>query len=156
MAYPIKTYIMRAIKEDLEAILLDDNVTPLFKKVIRNPSKPIDHDYFLSPSCFVFDEGDSAIRRNRIANVTFPVQIEAWLKVHENEVSDEMDMIQAEVHKKLASSTNVRLFAKDIEPDPTNTSEKFFIGEFLGGVAMRYIVKYLHVWGDPYDIGRQD
>lgn len=159
MADPIKTLVLKAIKMELEGILLEDLVTPLFTKVVRNPSKPIDHDFFKSPMCFVFDDSEQRTRRNRLADVILPIQIEGWIKTdeanEEEDLSDQADIIEAEVHKALVNSTDIKVWAKDIFPDTGNSSTKFYVSDYMGGVILRYTVKYLHVWGDPYDIGRQ-
>ena len=164
MAYPVKTLILQSIKQELQNILQEDDETPFFTQVIRNPSKPIDHDYFKSPMCFIFDEDESVTRRNRLADCVMPIQIEAWMKfpdkaavgkTQDEIISDMMDIMQAEVHKAIVNSTLIRVNAKDIQPDQGANATKFFIDEFFGGIALRYQVKYLHVWEDPYDVGRQ-
>jgi len=156
MADTVKTYILRAIKEEIEGILKED-LTTLFTKVLRNPSKPIDHDYFKSPMCFIFDEPENKKRRSRIADIVLPIQIEAWIKTDEKEefdISDQADIIDAEIHKTLVNSSAIKLYAKDIFPNENEGAEKFFVNEFMGGIVLRYIVKYIHEWTDPYDIGR--
>jgi len=155
MADPIKTSILKIIKTEIEGIIKEDS-TSLFTKTLRNPSKPIDHDYFKSPMCFIFDEPEYKIRRNRIADIILPIQIEAWIKTdakEEHDISDQADFIDAEIHKTLVNSAQIRLFARDIFPSETG-GEKFFINEFMGGIVMKYTVKYVYEWADPYDIGR--
>jgi len=154
MATPIKTLILQAIKTALDGMINGDGAA-LFKDVIRNPSKPIDHDFFKSPMCFIFDETESKTRRNRIADVSLPIQIECWLKIDEDDISDFMDYIEAEVHKEFVNSTDLQLYIKNIYPEEGTPATKFYINETLGGVVLRYNIRYIHEWADPYDSGRQ-
>jgi hypothetical protein len=149
MPDPVKTSLLKAITTALEGITVD-GVT-LLGTVIRNPSKPIDRETAKFPLVFIYDESEEIINRNRLAMVTMPLQIEVWLKEHELSVSDQADIVEAEIHKALCTDTQVLYWSMDIRPDPANSATKFYDDEFIGGTILRYIVKFAYAWGDPYD-----
>ncbi|OGK08973.1 MAG: hypothetical protein A2Y63_05640 [Candidatus Riflebacteria bacterium RBG_13_59_9] len=148
MADTVKTTVLKTLEESL------GEVTGL-ASVIRNPSKPLDRETVNFPVAFVFDDVEKKEQRNRLAMVTMPVQIEVWLELDELALSDAGDTLAAEIETKLLTDPGVLEWCRDIRPDPEASVSKFFVDEFLGGIVLRYIVQFQHLWTDPYDHGRR-
>lgn len=149
MPDPVKTQLLKAVKTALEGITVDS--VALFKTVIRNPSKPIDRETAVFPICFIYDNPAPPVRRNRLAMVEMPLQIEAWVQTHELSISDQADIIEAEVHKALLSNASIIAISMGFWPDPNNGPDKFIDDEFTGGIILPYITKFAWAWNDPYN-----
>jgi hypothetical protein len=158
VADTVKTSILKEIKIFLEGLTYEG--APLFNKVLRNPSIPIDHDCEQHPIIYFFDDTVKSHWRNRLIDATMPIIMEVWLRTDDREnsfedISDEADIIEAEVQKavmNIAPETGVKKYAKLFEPQWDDTSTKFYVDEFIGGITLNYMVRWLYKWNNPYDI----
>jgi len=143
MTLPVKTNFLNAIRDEIELI-------SQIKKVIRNPSKPIDRETARFPVCFIFDDKETNQDRNRIQMKTFPLQIEVWIEDQSGAetIGDLADVIQAEIGKTLTDNKTVLAYGMNLIEV---SSEKFYADDTLGGIVILYTAIYAHKRGDPYD-----
>jgi hypothetical protein len=142
MSTPVKTSFLNAIKAEIE------KVTQI-KKVLRNPSKPIDRETVQFPVCFVYDEKETNADRNRLCMKTFPLRIEVWIEDQViTDIGDMADIIQAEINKAILD--NPAIFAYGMNLTEVS-AEKWFVEEALGGITIMYDAVYAHKRKDPYD-----
>ena len=153
MADTVKISLMKSIETAIGAMTVSGATE--FPTVIRNPSKPIDPETASFPIVFLFDDTENKVRRNRVADITMPIQIEIWCKEHEDSSGDQLDIYNADIEKELLSNVTVKTWAKVLEPDTGASFAKQYVDEFLSIGISKWICRFLTVWGDPYDIGRQ-
>jgi hypothetical protein len=146
MADPVKTLFLRSIKEAIEEIAS-------IKTVIRNPTKPVDRETVPFPVCFLFDGAEENEDRNRINLKTFELHIEVWVidPTGDEAISDVAESIQAEIVGKLTDNPDLYEYGLNLKE---LGSSKFFVGEDLGGVIMRFRAQYAHKRGDATDPAR--
>lgn len=144
MADPVKTTILHAIVEAIEAI-------PMVGSVKRNPPNPPKRETAIFPVVFVYDGTESKAQRNRYAMNILPIQIETYFLADEEDASDQADLIDCEIYKALLSGVDILALVQDIRPEEGNSSSKQFVDEFTAAIVNRYVVKYAHAWGDPTD-----
>ena len=145
MPDPVKTTVLKVIAQEME-----DHISQI-NKVHPNPSKPIDLDIEKPPIAFLFDEREGIKNRNRINIGTFSLQVEVWIEDGEVSISDQADIIQAEIHKLFTSSELIKAATLFIKEDEEFHAEKFYANENLGGIFLRYQVQYAFAYGDPYN-----
>ena len=144
MAEPVKTTILKAIVEAIEAI-------PMVGSVKRNPPSPPRRETAIFPVVYVYDGPEQTRQRNRYALNILPIQIETYFLADEEDASDQADLIDCEIHKALLSNPAILALIQEIKPDEESSSSKQFVDEFTAAVVSRYVVKYAHAWGDPTD-----
>lgn len=153
MADTIKISLMKSIETAISGLLV--GAIAEFPSVVRNPSKPIDPETKVFPIVFIFDDIENKAHRNRIADISMPIQIEIWCKYHEDTAGDQLDIYNADIEKELLSNAAIKTYAKVLEPDPGASFNKQYVDEFLSVGISKWLCRFVHVWGDPYDIGRQ-
>jgi hypothetical protein len=142
---PVKTKILKRVLEVIEAV-------PMVKMAKRNPPAPPKHDTAIFPAVWVYDDTESKKRRNRYSMNIFTIQTETYFLANEEDASDQADLIDAEIYKALLADTDIRALVVDsVEAEEENSTSKQFVDEFMGVVISRFIVKYAHAWGDPFD-----
>jgi hypothetical protein len=144
MAEPLKTRILRAIAEAVEAI-------PIVGSVKRNPPSPPKRETALFPVVFIYDDVESKVNNNRYSRNTFPIQFEVYFLADEEDASDKADLIDSEIYKTVLKAPAILALINAIKPEEGNTSSKLFLDEFTGVLVARYVVVYQHAYGDPTD-----
>jgi len=146
MANPVKTLFLRSIKEAIAEI-------SSIKTVIRNPTKPIDRETVPFPVCFIFDGAEENEDRNLINLKTFELHIEVWVcdPNGDEAISDAAESIQSEIIGKITDNPDLYKYGLNLKELGAN---KFFAGEDLGGIIMRFKAQYAHKRGDPTDPAR--
>jgi len=151
MADSIKLEVL----DTIEAALL--TVAGL-KRILMNPSTPIERDDLLLPSAFVFDEDERVEARNRVEVGRFPLHIEIWAEGQD--YARTAENLRADVKKKLYDScytgtlhalavacreTSAAKFYQELERAGDGVTA---LG--MGGVVLRYDVAYLTKCRDPF------
>ena len=146
MPVPVKTNFLNAIRDEIEKITQ-------IKKVIRNPSKPIDRETAQFPVCFMFDDIEENTDRNRVQMKTFPLHIEIWIEDQDGAeaIADMADLIQAEINKALYDNKTIFTYGMNLIEV---SGDKFYADESLGGCVLTYTAVYAHKRGDPYNASR--
>ena len=147
MAEPIKTQILRAVRNAIDALEVVGQVVP-------NPANPPARETAIFPVVFVVDEAESKVRHNRIAINILPLHIEVWFRADMDEAGDMADKIDAEIYQTLCSDPGILGLVMDIRPAEDPSAEKQYMDEFLGVLVLRYVVKYGHRWGDATDAAK--
>jgi hypothetical protein len=146
---PVKTRVLRAIVETIEAVVGAN-------QVVARPQVPVDKDTATYPLVYVFDEPETVRPNNRYAEVTMPIQMEIWLKDGDFTISEQADWIQALLHERFTNSNETfKAVALTLMPAAQDSAgPKFYWDESLGGTTLRYVAKYMHLWGNPYLTGK--
>jgi len=144
MAEPVKTLIMRAILETVEAISIVGSVK-------RNPPTPPKRETAIFPAVYVYDDTESKVNNNRYSRNTFAVQIETYLLADEEDASEKAELIDSEIYKAILIAPAVLALVNSIKPEEGNTVSRQFLDEFTGALISRYVVVYQHKYGDPTD-----
>jgi hypothetical protein len=145
MATPVKTLLM----EKIETALKDIQEVMQWK---HGQGIPTDQDTAVYPwGCF-FDEIETKNQRNRIAVKSFDLVIQVWVKEGGMTIDDQMDLIDAEIEKKILSNAGILDYTVKIE---VQTSDKFTTDEDSGILQAVYRISYAHAWRDPYDPARE-
>lgn len=147
MTTPIKTNYLNAIKTAIEEITL-------IKKVIRNGTE-FNREVDPNPWCSIFDEEEINEDRNQICIKNFPLHIEIWIEDEKgfSEISDRAEEIRAEIHNKLIDNKTILQYGMNLkEGSPSST--KFYAGDNLGGIIIRYSATYSHKRANMFDIGK--
>jgi hypothetical protein len=142
MAEPLKTLILRAIAEAVEAI-------PVVGSVKRNPSSPPKRETAIFPAVFIYDDAESKVNNNRYSRNTFTIQFEIYFLADEEDASDKADLIDSEIYKTILKDTAILALINAIKPEEGNSSSKLFLDEFTGVLISRYVLTYQHAYGDP-------
>ncbi len=142
LSKPVKTFLLDAVETALKAITQ-------IKQVKRGQGIPIDQDTAVYPwSCF-FDEPETNENRNRISRKTFELVVQAWVKEGATIISDQMDLIDAEIEKKLLGDSGIAYYSMDIQKV---SADKLYVDDMVTGILQTvYRVQYGHVYKDPYD-----
>jgi hypothetical protein len=146
MAKPVKTLVLDAIETALKTIT---QIEQNSKQPKRGQGIPIDQDTAVYPWACFFDEPESIENRNRISRKTFELIIQAWVKEGTDTISDQMDLIDAEIEKTLLTNAGVAYQTMDIAKI---SSDKLYIDDRETGILQTvYRVVYGHKYKDPYD-----
>ena len=142
---PVKTMILQAITEVVKAI-------PIVGTVRRNQPTPPKKETAEFPAVWIYDDTESKRRRNRYSMNSFGLQVETYFFADNDEASDKADLIDCMIYQALLSDLSIKALVVDnIESEEENSTSKQFVDEFMGVVISRFIVKYAHAWGDPFD-----
>jgi hypothetical protein len=128
------------------------------KRILMNPSTPVERDDLLLPSAFVFDEDERVEARNRVEVGRFPLHIEVW--VEGQDYARAAENLRADIKQKLYASCRAGAMHALAVACRETSSSKFYqeletagdgataLG--MGGVVLRYDVAYLTKCLDPY------
>jgi hypothetical protein len=144
MAEPVKTLIMRAIVETVEAISIVGSVK-------RNPPTSPKRETAIFPAVYVYDDTESKVNNNRYSKNTFPVQIETYFLADEEDASEQAELVDSEIYKAVLAAPAILALVNKIAPEEGNTVSRQFLDEFTGALISRYVVVYQHKYGDPTD-----
>ena len=144
MAEPVKTLIMRAIVETVEAISIVGSVK-------RNPPTPPKRETALFPAVYVYDDTESKMNNNRYSKNTFAVQIETYFLAEDEAASEQAELIDSEIYKAVLVAPAILALINKITPEEGNSTSRQFLDEFTGALISRYVVVYQHKYGDPTD-----
>ena len=144
MAEPVKTLIMRAIVETVEAISIVGSVK-------RNPPTPPKRETAIFPAVYVYDDTESKVNNNRYSRNTFAVQIETYVLADEEDASEKAELIDSEIYKAVLVAPAILALINSIKPEEGNSTSRQFLDEFTGALISRYVVVYQHKYGDPTD-----
>lgn len=144
MAEPVKTLIMRAIVETVEAISIVGSVK-------RNPPTPPKRETANFPAVFIYDDTESKVNNNRYSKNTFSVQIETYFLADDDDASEQAELIDSEIYKAILVAPAILALINKIAPEEGNSTSRQFLDEFTGALISRYVVVYQHKYGDPTD-----
>jgi hypothetical protein len=138
MATPVKTRVMDAIVERIEAISSVDSV-------IRRGPLPNDEQTKERPTVFVFDDDEYDVEsRNCIRRAKFPLNI--WIRVHDEQgreaISNQLDIMQADTHYNLIADKGATLQALGVRVQDSGPTQKIFDDQFQGAIKILYTITY--------------
>jgi hypothetical protein len=146
MPTPVKTFLLRAIKEAIAGV---NGIA----QVARNPSAPVTRETATFPLVHVWDDEPEVVKPlNRYANCKMSIQIDVYVRAGGEAASDQLDVIQADICTAIMSSPDVKHYGKHVGPDREVSAMKQFIEEDLSAIVLRFDVEYNHLWGDPYTL----
>lgn len=145
MSKPVKTLLMDAIETAVKTLFYVPNID----QVKRGQGIAIDQDTAVYPWTCFFDEPETVENRNRITRKTFELIIQVWVKEGIETISDQMDLIDAEIEKVLLTDSGIAYQTMNIEKI---SSDKLYVDDNVTGILQAvYRVVYGHKWKDPYD-----
>jgi hypothetical protein len=142
MADPLKTRILKAIEDAVRTI-------PMVALVKRNPPTPPNRETAIYPVVFIYDDVESKVNNNRYSRNVFAAQFETYFLADVDNASDEADLIDCEIYKKVLTDPAILALINAIKPEEGNSSGKQYLEDFTGVLISRYTITYQHLWGDP-------
>lgn len=141
---PVKTLILKAFEDAVAQI-------DIIGTVKRNPPSPPKRETANFPAAWIYDDTESKVKRNRYSMNRFAVQTETYFLAEEEGASDKADLVDAKIYKTVLADPGILALVQDISAEEGNSVSKQYLDEFMGVVISRFVIRYAHALGDPFD-----
>jgi hypothetical protein len=146
MNVPVKTIVMQKIGEALATITN-------FNSVNRWRNIPVDLDNFMLPCLFFYELRETPTLRNRLLMNELHLILEIYNNVPAHgyeDFTDELDILQAEVHNALFSTINKDIIKGLVLECSQGVIKKEQYNDTTSILRMEMFVSYGHTVGNAY------
>ena len=145
---PVKTRVLKAIRETVEATLGDGAVA-------EKPQRDPDLGTCTFPMAVIFDGPVVVVWKNRVAMCRMPVDIQLWFKDGEFAIGEQADWVEALLHERFVKNNEAfKEVGLTLLPAEEASGPKFYWDDEHGGTTLHYDAQFAHLWGDPYTTGK--
>jgi len=147
VSQPIKTLILNAVKTSTITVIGDAN------RVFIDPSRGL-REETTEPYANIFTDAESSKKMDVWSEKTFQLEIHTWVKEDtDDKAREKAILLSAQIQQALlprasAARENTVYF----EEAEGSCHDVLFYQEGLCVVVSRYLVKYRHVYGNPFTL----